>query len=397
MAESAVRPPRHAVARLSAHYVLLFGVTGVSLPYAALWMRDRGLSGAEIGVILAVPMLARLITGPLLAVWADGFRRRRSPIAILGLTAALGYGGAIWVEGFGLWMACWFVGATAAAALIPLSDVLALRVARRGGFAFALPRGFGSAAFVAANVGMGVLLVQLPEVAIGVWIAVGSALTALFAALGLPGEPVGEAGPTRARDRFRGLGALLGSPAFVAAVLATSALHASHAFYYAFSAVIWTAQGLSAGTIGALWGFSVVAEIGFMWLVEPWRRRLGIDPWTLVALAGLAGVVRWAVMATSPDLVWLVPLQALHALSFAAAYLAGLELIDRSSPPEAHTAAQTLSSALSSGVVIGLATLVSGPLYDAHGAAGYLAMTVLAAAGGGLALVMRRQVSWRET
>ncbi|HEV2080836.1 MAG TPA: MFS transporter [Brevundimonas sp.] len=389
MAESPAPPAVTAQLRLSIGYVLLFGVTGVSLPYAGLWMRDRGLSGAEIGILLAAPMLARLITGPVLAVWADGFARRRTPIALLAAAAAAGYGGALFVEGFGPWMACWFVGATAAAALLPLSDVLTLRLARRLGFTFALPRGFGSAAFVAANVGMGAILMRTSSQAVGVWIACGAAALAVFALVGLPGEAVSDGTRTRARDRFRGLGALLASLPFVGAVAATAALHASHAFYYAFSAVLWTAQGLSATVTGVLWGFAVVMEIAFMWLVEPWRRRAGVSPWTLIVVAAAAGAVRWAALTTEPGLGWLVALQALHALSFAASYLAGLELVDRFSPPEAHTAAQTLSSALSSGVVIGLATLVSGPLYDAHGARGYWAMVALALCGGAIALAMR--------
>jgi len=391
MAESAAPTHQAAVLRLSISYVLLFGVTGVSLPYAGLWMTDRGLTGAEIGVILAAPMLARLMTGPLLAVWADGFARRRSPIALLAAAAAAGYGGALMADGFAAWMVCWFVGATAAAALLPLSDVLTLRIGRREGFAFAVPRGFGSAAFVAANVIMGAILLRTSSQAVGLWIAAGAAGLALFAAVGLPQERVSDGPPTRARDRFKGLGALLGSGPFLAAVAATAALHASHAFYYAFSAVLWTGQGLGAGVTGALWGLAVIMEIAFMWVIEPWRRRREIGPWTLILIAAVAGMVRWTAMTQEPGLGWLVGLQALHALSFAAAYLAGLELVDRFSPPEAHTAAQTLSSALSSGVVIGLATLISGPLYDTHGAGGYWAMVGLAAAGGLVAVRMSRR------
>jgi len=80
--------------RAALQYVLMFGGLGVSLPYAGLWMRAQGLSGAEIGVLLAAPMLGRLITGPALAVWADGFRYRRTPIALLAVVAGLGYGAA---------------------------------------------------------------------------------------------------------------------------------------------------------------------------------------------------------------------------------------------------------------------------------------------------------------
>src|SRR5690606_4917559 len=39
--------------RLALHYVLRFGATGVSLPFAGLWLTSRGLTGAEIGALLA--------------------------------------------------------------------------------------------------------------------------------------------------------------------------------------------------------------------------------------------------------------------------------------------------------------------------------------------------------
>ncbi len=108
-------------------------------------------------------------------------------------------------------------------------------------------------------------------------------------------------------------------------------------------------------------------------------------------LIGAAGaVLRWAVMATAPPLWMLWPLQALHALSFAATYLAGVQLVERLSPPGGHTAGQTLNSVLSAGVLIGLATLASGPLYDRLGAGGYMAMAVMALIGGLIGLRLKR-------
>src|SRR5688572_444090 len=181
-----------AVQRLALQYVLLFGATGVSLPFAGLWFRAQGLNGAQIGAVLAAPMLARIMTGPLLAVWADGFRYRRTPIALLGLAMALGYAGAGLADGFLAQAACWFIGATAMGVLVPLTDVMSLRLSNRLGFSFALPRGVGSAAFVAANVGIGALLLTTPADAVIVWLVAMSLGLALVAAAVLPKEPVGE-------------------------------------------------------------------------------------------------------------------------------------------------------------------------------------------------------------
>src|SRR5215217_8108778 len=257
--------------RMALQYVLLFGASGVSLPFAGLWFRAQGLSGAAIGLLLAAPMLGRIVTGPLLAVWADGFRSRRTPIALLGLVMGAGYAGAGLIELFPVRAICWFVGATAAAALIPLSDVLTLRLAARDGFTFALPRGFGSAAFVAANIGIGALLLRAPVDVVVLCITVLGVAIGLIGAFVLPDEPVGEGTPLRGRDRFRGLGRLLADPVFMTAIFAVGAVQAAHAFQYGFSAILWKAQGISEAVTGQLWAFGVGVEIALMWIFEPWR------------------------------------------------------------------------------------------------------------------------------
>ncbi|KAK0332574.1 hypothetical protein LTR94_024291 [Friedmanniomyces endolithicus] len=367
--------------RAALHYCLLFIGTGVSLPYAGLWMRAQGLSGAEIGVLLAAPMLGRLLTGPAIAVWADGFRLRRTPIAILAALAAAGYAGAGLVEGFFAWAIFWFVGATGAAALIPLSDVLTLRVARRERFRFAVPRGFGSAAFVITNITVGFVLRATGPDAVIVGVALACAITSVTAWRFLPLEPVRDGPPVPGWERFRGMGRLLRNPTLVLGLVAIGAVQAAHAFYYGFSAVVWKTQGVDAPMIGALWGFAVVMEIGFLWGVDRWRRAAGIGARPMLLLGSAAAVLRWGLMAAAPPLWALWPLQALHALTFAATYLAGVELIDELAPADSHTAAQTLNSMLSAGVLIGIATLSSGLLFDAFGVSGYAAMAALAGLG----------------
>ena len=380
-------------ARMGLQYVLLFGASGVSLPFAGLWFRAQGLSGAQIGVLLAAPMLGRIVTGPLLAVWADGFRTRRAPIALLGLVMAIGYGGAGLLDDFALRAVCWFVGATAAAALIPLSDVLTLRLAARDGFTFARPRGCGWVAVVVVNVGMGALLLRAQVDVIVVWITLMGLAIAVAGALFLPREPVGEGAPLRKRDRFRGLGRLVADPVFMTAIFAVGAVQAAHAFQYGFSALLWKAQGISEAVTGQLWAFGVVVEVALMWLFEPWRRRVGIGPWSLLMIGAGAGVLRWTAMSFAPPLWMLWPLQGLHALTFAATFLAGVQIVERLAPRDSQTAAQTLSSVLSAGVLIGGATALSGPLYDRFGAGGYVAMAVMSAVGLLAALPLRRKLA----
>ena len=373
-------------------YGLIFAGVGVSLPFAGLWFEAQGLSGVEIAMILATPMLARVVTGPFLAIWADGLKLRRTALFFLGLAAAAAYAGALRVEGVALWLPLWFVASTASAAMIPLSDALTLRLARRDGFVFAWPRGVGSFAFIVANVAMGLLLTGAPVDAILVWVAVAAVLSGLAAFLALPREPVLETGVTSSRDRLAGLGRLVADPAFMTAVAAVGFIHASHAFYYGFSAIIWTDQGVSERDVGLLWGVSVAAELVLLWLVEPWRRRSPVGPSALLIMGAVAAAVRWAFLAMAPPLWALWPLQALHALSFAAVFIGGLEAVERLSPSENATAAQMVSSSLSAGLLMGMATLLAGPLFDAYGTLGYAAMGALALLGLICAVGVRRAV-----
>ena len=68
MRESAIATAMKSAPRMALQYVLLFGASGVTLPFAGLWFRAQGLSGAEIGALLAIPMLGRVGVLVLLAL-----------------------------------------------------------------------------------------------------------------------------------------------------------------------------------------------------------------------------------------------------------------------------------------------------------------------------------------
>lgn len=378
--------------RPAAFYALVFACTGVSLPFISLWFAAKGMSGVEISIALAAPMLARIVTGPAAAVWGDGYRLRRTPLAILTGVACVSFALMGLTEGAVAWLPLWFVGATCMAVTVPLSDVLTMRRAQARGFPYSVVRSVGSISFIAVNLAMGVLLTLVRIDAVIIWIAVAAGCASLAALLVLPDEPTDEAGVQRFTDRFRGVGALLGDRVFMTAIGAVGLIQAAHGFNYGFGSLVWRAQGFSEATIGFLWALGVAAEVAFMWLVWPRRRW---NAWSTLALAGGVAALRWLIMAFEPPLWVLIPLQLLHAFTFAAGFLAGLQLVQQLAPKRSLSAGQTLSSALSSGVLLGLATIVSGPLFDRYGAEGYAAMAVLAVAGLGLALSLKGEARIR--
>jgi MFS transporter, PPP family, 3-phenylpropionic acid transporter len=366
--------------RLGLFYSAIFVGTGASSPYMPVWFAERGLSGAQIGLILSLPMIARLVTAPLLAVWADSFRLRRTALIFMSAGIAAAYGLMALPLGFAGWAVVWFAASSAFSTLSPLTDVIVLKRAQRDGFNFGWPRGIGSAAFIVANVGMGALLTRGSPELVLVWITAAVALTAIGARFLLPPDPVHEEGHVAAAaDRWAGVGDLLRDPGFMTAAISAGLIQSAHAFYYSFSTLAWKAQGIPESMTGILWGVGVAAEIVFLWFFEPWRRRVG--PRFLLVLGGAAALVRWTALAFSPPLLAVFPLQVLHVLTYAATFMASLQLVERLSTPRNASAAQAINSALSGGVLMGVATMASGPLFDRVGAQGYWLMTAMSALG----------------
>jgi PPP family 3-phenylpropionic acid transporter len=275
-----------AVVGLGLYYAAVLIGSGASLPFMPVWFRAQGLSGAQMTIIFALPMFARTVAGPGLAIWADSFRLRRTPMIWLAAGAAVSYASLSLLHGFWWWLVAWFLGSTMLGVLSPLTDVIALRRARQDGFAYSAPRGVGSAAYICGNVAMGVILLRAPPVAVLVWAVSAAALAAIGARLWLPADPVhdGTAALER-RDLIRGLGGLFRQPVFLLAIASVGLIQASHGFYYSFSTLVWRRQGVPEGWIGLLWGFGVGAEVVFLWFLEPWRRR--VPPERLLVIGGL--------------------------------------------------------------------------------------------------------------
>lgn len=370
-----------AVLRYGAIYGALYLGTGIATPFMPSWFGEVGLQGAQIGIVLALPMLARIITGPLLALWADGFDERRTPVFLLALLASGSLLLLFLTDQLFLITLLWFVAATAIAGMSPLIDVVVLRRAARQSFAYSAPRGIGSVAYIAGSVGAGFLLVPFGPTAAVAGAAVATFITALAVRTLLPADATHEGGVAGLRERFSAFGLLLADRYFLLVIATAGVLQGSNAYYYGFSALLWREQGIAPWAIGGLWGFGVAIEVAFLWLGESFRKRLGAEH--ILVLAAGASILRWSILATSPPLWALWPLQALHALTLSAPFLASLQLVERTAPERTASAAQQLNAALASGVMLGSATLAGGLLFEKMGTSGYWIMTVM----GGLGLI----------
>src|SRR3546814_21110832 len=77
--------------RLSRVYACYFSVLGVFLPYWSVYLKALGFDAIDIGILLALPQLTKIIAPALWGALADITRRHR-PVSLLGaVLSALGF------------------------------------------------------------------------------------------------------------------------------------------------------------------------------------------------------------------------------------------------------------------------------------------------------------------
>jgi MFS transporter, PPP family, 3-phenylpropionic acid transporter len=368
--------------RLAIFYAALFVALGVELPFLPLWLAAKGLDAGTIGLVLAVPMTVRVFAMPLAARSADRHDALRTAIVIAAGMTVIGYGALGLAQGAVAITVAFALASAFYTSVMPLADAYALRGLSRLGRAYGPVRLWGSAAFIVGSFGAGLLLDFIAARDL-IWLVVAALTVTASAAVALAPLPPPEARPPA--SHVSSAQHLLRDPGFLAVAAAASLIQASHAVYYAFSALDWKAAGLDGGAIGALWALGIVAEI----LLFAISGRLPVAPTTLLIFGAAGAVIRWTAMAFDPPAALLPALQCLHALSFGATHLGALGFMARTASAEFGATAQGYL-AVALGLVMAASMGISGVLYARWGGHAYGAMALAAAAGGLFALAGRR-------
>jgi MFS transporter, PPP family, 3-phenylpropionic acid transporter len=386
-------PPILARAGLhtTAFYFALFAATGVHLPFWPLWLGDWGLTAAEVGLYTAVGVAVRVVAGMAIPALADRLDRWRLTVVVCAVACALIFLGHLLVGSRPLLLLVTVAAGIAFAGIGPVGEALGVAAARLHAFPYAQARGLGSLGFLVANLAAGALMARIGS-GVALWWIVVCLLG--VAALGRH-HPGGGGVRDRAPPRFREIGRLIALPAFAIFLLAVAFSQASHATYYALGSLHWRALGLGEGRIGALWAFSVAVEVVLMVAGGAWLMgRIGAVG--SLALSGAGGIVRWGAMMADPTGLALWPLQALHALTFAAGHLGAMAFIARAVPPRYGAAAQGAAGAMAVGLALALGMALSAAVYPHLGGRTYAIGLAFSAVGLGCALWLGRRWSGEE-
>lgn len=342
--------------------------------FLPLWLKSTGASAEEIGVLLAIPLILRLLTvAPFSAFvgrrgWvrnAIGWTALASAAIVLLLLGEPDHAGRIVIVIF--FSIVWDQ--------IPvLTDAYAVMAVRSRSLDFGRLRVWGSIAVVVSNAAagwaIGVAGIKMLPLMVATLL-----LAPAIMVLVLPADrklaAAGDAEGGRWRDLFGDRGLIL-------AMMAASLVMGSHGVLTSFGAIQWEAQGISTTVIGLLQALAVAAEIGAFWFGA---KLLGArDPRLLILAGAVAAALRWTIMATSPGLAVLVVGQLLNGITATGTILGIMLVIAQRVPTHLSATAQGMNAVLL-GLILAIATAGSGQLWSHGLATAYLAMAALALLG----------------
>jgi PPP family 3-phenylpropionic acid transporter len=363
-------------------YAAMYAAFGVASPFLPAFISARGLRPEQLGLVLGAGTAVRLLTAPLAGRIGDLIQALRVVLVVctaLAASVTLGY---LAAHGFWILLGVSLLHAASLAPITILADALALGSASpppssgRRSFEYGWVRGTGSAAFI-----VGTLLSGQAVSAFGldviVWLQALLLGVAAFAAILVP-ELIHDRTAQAVRAPARGVLVLLRLPLFRNLVLVAALILGSHAMHDAFAVIRWSAAGISPATASLLWSESVAAEVLVFFVIGP-ALVARVTPAGALAIAALAGMLRWAVMAQTTDVMALALVQPLHGITFALLHLACMRLIARTVPQGLEGTAQAIYGTVGIGAATALLTVVSGALYARLGAQGFWVMAALCA------------------
>jgi PPP family 3-phenylpropionic acid transporter len=349
-----------------------YGYVGAFTPYASLFFADKGMTAAQIGILMSLMQVMRIF-GPNLWGWvADRSQKRVMVLRFTAMAALLAFAGFFFGQTFAQFLIVMIALNTFTSAQGPLSEALMLSEMRGDLTHYGRLRLWGSVGFILAVTVAGELL-DWRGIGFLPWIVLALLMLVLFASLRMQ-----EAPQTHATLQTFSIKELLKRREVIAFFVSTFLMIAAHAALYVFYSLYLAQLGYSTATIGLMWSLGVVAEIVFFYCQAPIFRRFGVQKLMMASL--LIAVLRFLATGLWGEYVVLMLIaQLTHAATFGMHHSASVATLQRWFHGPLQARGQALYISISYGLGGTLGGIILSVVWDTFGAqAVYLTAAIFA-------------------
>lgn len=377
---------------LGATYFFYFGLLGIFAPYVGLFLDNRGFSSVQIGNLLALVALVRIL-GP--NIWASIADKTGKVGEVLRLGCLLACVTFLliylvkdysWISlTFCLMMMFW-------TAVLPQLEVITVSATANSSGGYGKLRLWGSLGFIACSLLVGGLIdIFGPEVTI---IATSITLFSLYICTLLIVSPKPKLNETHnGKSDWRQAMGLM----FVVFLLANSFLQMSFGTYYNFFALYMQDLGHSGLMTGIFLALGVVAEVFIFIYAARILKKYTVT--SLLAFSMFITALRWLALAYFAQFVWVIILsQLLHALGFGLTHAASVYFLSQHFTAQFQSRAQALYVSIAFGIGGSVGSYVAGLMWkQGAGAQSSFEFSAITAFLGGVALLVLMLIKSNNT
>lgn len=346
--------------RLSGFYFFYFAALGALVPYWGLYLKSIGFSAPQIGNLVALLMVSRIIAPNIWGWIADHKGQRLAVVRWAAFFAAFSFAG-VFVSNDFWWLVLvvmtfsFFWNAS-----LPQVEAATMTHLEGSSGGYSRVRLWGSVGFIVSVVALGYLF----DVVDTWWLL--PVMLLLLAGAWLYSLVIPESQVQVHDGHLEPLFKVLMRPEVFAFLFACMLMQASHGPYYTFYSIYMEENGYSKGFIGWMWALGVISEIGVFILMHRLRKHFSLR--LVLGISFAIAAIRWLMIGYFPqNIIILLIAQVMHAATFGAYHAAAVEMVHNFFRGRHQIRGQAIYGSVSFGIGGALGGFYSGITWNSLG------------------------------
>lgn len=344
---------------ISGLFLSIYFALGALYPLLSHYLKQIGMSGTQIGLIVSVGPIIALVAQPVWGMLCDRFQRARLILRGILLAAACIMLFLAQKETFAGFVMLYAMLHVFQSGVVPVSDGIGLGYAARAGVDFGWIRQWGALGFAFATFAAGLLA---EAISLGViFYLYAIAQIAAFWMLGGVRDERGSA----AVNVFKGLADLLRLRRYALFLLSAFLIFGPMNGNNVYFGLLYDRLGGQIAGIGVAFLLFASSEAPFMKWSGRFITRLGLEQTILIA--GFVSALRWFWYSTAPTPELVIALFFLQGFSTGLYLVAGARFVRENTPDSLRVTALSVYTSMGLGLGSMASNLLGGVISDRYG------------------------------
>lgn len=334
---------------------------GLFVPYWGLYLEYKLFNPVQIGILLSLFQLSRIVSPNIWGWIADHTEKRIIWIKLTSFLGFIGFLGIFWSDSFIKIFFIMMAMSIFTSSTLPLVESLTLSHLATTDGHYSKIRAWGSFGFIVASLFFGYLfdIVGISFLVYGLLIAQIIIFTLSFT---IPEKKYITKNLPNTSIRK-----ILIQPEVISLLIGCACMVTSHGLLYNFYSIYLNEHDYSNSFIGFLWTLGVMCEIVIFFKMPKILKFLNLKQILILSL--LVGVLRFFIIGQFPEWIFLIIFaQTLHAITFGSFHIASIEFINHFFTGKNHAKGQAIYNSITYGLGGTIGGLGGGFLIQHYGA-----------------------------